>query len=134
VDTRAKDESFRNRNSTFSGDRSKGWRAGIVAIIAVTSGKGGVAKTLVAANLATALPRPGKQVLLLDTDFGLASLDVVFNIHCKSTLQDVLTGGATLDDAIGEVQDEISAIIDQLVNCYDNLFVDTAVGISDLAL
>jgi flagellar biosynthesis protein FlhG len=136
---------------------SKDSRAGVATIIAVTSGKGGVGKTFVAANLAAALSRSGKKVLLLDADLGLANLDVVFNIHPKITLHDVLTGGATLDEAIievtggisilpaasglveysrltGEVQDELSAIIDQLAHRYDYLFLDTGAGISDLVL
>ncbi len=132
-------------------------RANAATIIAVTSGKGGVGKTFVAANLAAALSRSGKKVLLLDADLGLANLDVVFNIHPKITLHDVMTGNAALDDAIievtggisilpaasglveysrltGEVQDELSAIIDQLAQRYDYLFLDTGAGISDLVL
>ena len=50
-------------------------------IIAVTSGKGGVGKTFVSANLAAALTRRGQRVLVLDADLGLANLDVVLNLH-----------------------------------------------------
>ena len=129
-------------------------RANAATIIAVTSGKGGVGKTFVAANLAAALSRSGKKVLLLDADLGLANIDVVFNIHPKITLHDVMTGNAALDDAInevtggisilpaasglveysrltGEVQDELSAIIDQLAQRFDYLFLDTGAGISE---
>ncbi len=49
-------------------------------IIAVTSGKGGVGKTFVSANLAAALARRGERVLVLDADLGLANLDVVLNL------------------------------------------------------
>ena len=49
-------------------------------ITAITSGKGGVGKTFVAANLAAALARAGKRVLVLDADLGLANLDVVLNL------------------------------------------------------
>ena len=69
-------------------------------ITAVTSGKGGVGKTFVAANLAAALARRGERVLVLDADLGLANLDVVLNLYPKITLHDVFTGKATLDDAI----------------------------------
>lgn len=136
---------------------SKDSRANAATIIAVTSGKGGVGKTFVSANLAAALTKSGKKVLLLDADLGLANLDVVFNIHPKNTLHDVLTGGVTLDEAIieipggisvlpaasglvdysrltGEVQEELSAIIDQLAHRYDFLLLDTGAGISDLVL
>ena len=49
-------------------------------ILAVTSGKGGVGKTFVAANLAAALSARGERVLVLDADLGLANLDVVLNL------------------------------------------------------
>jgi flagellar biosynthesis protein FlhG len=69
-------------------------------ITAITSGKGGVGKTFVAANLAAALARQGQRVLVLDADLGLANLDVVLNLFPKITLHDVFTGKNTLDDAI----------------------------------
>lgn len=69
-------------------------------IIAVTSGKGGVGKTFVSANLAAALTRHGFNVLVLDADLGLANLDVVLNLYPKVTLHDVFTGRSTLEDAI----------------------------------
>ena len=61
-------------------------------ILAVTSGKGGVGKTFVSANLAAALAARGERVLVLDADLGLANLDVVLNLFPKVTLHDVLTG------------------------------------------
>ena len=41
-------------------------------IMAITSGKGGVGKTFVSANLAAALAGHGKKVLVLDADLGVA--------------------------------------------------------------
>ena len=76
-----------------------GARRGAV-ITAITSGKGGVGKTLVAANLAAALARAGQRVLVLDADLGLANLDVVLNLSARVTLHDVFTGKATLDEAL----------------------------------
>ena len=57
-------------------------------VMAVTSGKGGVGKTFMAANLAAALARRGERVLVLDADLGLANLDVVLNLYPKTTLHD----------------------------------------------
>ena len=74
--------------------------AGGARIIAVTSGKGGVGKTFLSANLAAALTRRGQRVLVLDADLGLANLDVVLNLHPKITLHDVFTGKATLEGAV----------------------------------
>ena len=54
-------------------------------VLAITSGKGGVGKTFVSANLAAALARRGHRVLVLDADLGLANLDVVLNLHPKLT-------------------------------------------------
>ena len=67
---------------------------------AVTSGKGGVGKTFVSANLAAALAQRGERVLVLDADLGLANLDVVLNLFPKITLHDVFTGKAQLEQAI----------------------------------
>jgi septum site-determining protein MinD len=46
-------------------------------IIVITSGKGGVGKTTVSANLGMALAKIGKQVALIDADFGLRNLDLL---------------------------------------------------------
>ena len=69
-------------------------------IIALTSGKGGVGKTFMSANLAAAPARRNLRVLVLDADLGLANLDVVLNLHPKITLHDVFTGKNHLEDAI----------------------------------
>lgn len=49
-------------------------------VFSVTSGKGGVGKTNIAVNLACALAKAGKRVLLLDADLGLANVDVIMGI------------------------------------------------------
>jgi flagellar biosynthesis protein FlhG len=46
-------------------------------VLAVTSGKGGVGKTNIAANLAVCLAAANKRVLLLDADLSLGNLDLV---------------------------------------------------------
>ncbi|NGZ26891.1 MAG: MinD/ParA family protein [Magnetococcales bacterium] len=66
--------------------------------LAVTSGKGGVGKTLVSVNLATQFASMGLRVLVLDADLGLANIDVVLGLTPEFTIQDVLDGHKTLPE------------------------------------
>lgn len=126
-------------------------------VMAVTSGKGGVGKTFVSANLAAALARRGHKVLVLDADLGLANLDVVLNLHPKITLHDVFTGKALLEEAIiaapggfsvllagsgmveysrltPEVRSEFLQVLQTIMPRYDVVLLDTGAGISDVVL
>ncbi len=67
-------------------------------IIAVTSGKGGVGKTNVVANLALRLSELGKKVVVLDADFGLANIDVLLGLTPRFHLGHVLFGNKTLTE------------------------------------
>ena len=95
-------------NTTTAPRAVAGRRARITAI---TSGKGGVGKTFLSANLAAALARQGEKVLVLDADLGLANLDVVLNLFPKITLHDVFTGKNTLDQAILEAPGGFSVLL-----------------------
>jgi flagellar biosynthesis protein FlhG len=126
-------------------------------ITAITSGKGGVGKTFVSANLAAALSRQGERVLVLDADLGLANLDVVLNLFPKITLHDVFTGRSTVEDAIlpapggysvllagsgmveysrltPEVQEQLQQVIAEVAPRFDRVLLDTGAGISDVVL
>ena len=126
-------------------------------ITAITSGKGGVGKTFVAANLAAALARAGQRVLVLDADLGLANLDVVLNLAARVTLHDVFTDRATLDEALQAapggfsvllagsglveysrmtpaVRDKLLALVRQVRPHFDHILLDTGAGISDVVL
>ena len=73
--------------------------------IVVTSGKGGVGKTTITANLGMALSNMGAKVLLVDVDFGLNNLDVVLGVENKVVYDifDVLDGRCRVKQAL--VQD-----------------------------
>ena len=71
-------------------------------VIAVASGKGGVGKTSVSVNLATALVNAGQRTVLLDTDLGLANVDVMLGLSPRFTLADVFAGRCELRDTLLE--------------------------------
>jgi flagellar biosynthesis protein FlhG len=91
-------------SASFSAVQTAGLRAAVrpgpVQVIAVTGGKGGVGKTNVAVNLAAALAAKGDRVLLFDGDLGLANVDVLMGIAPRHTLEHVLDGRCTLEEAI----------------------------------
>ena len=71
-------------------------------IIVITSGKGGVGKTTVTANLGMAIARLGHKVALVDADFGLRNLDLLLGLENRVvyTAVDVLAGQCRLDQAL----------------------------------
>jgi flagellar biosynthesis protein FlhG len=122
-------------------------------VIAVSSGKGGVGKTNVAANVAVALARSGKRVLVLDADIGLGNLDVLLGLVPRYTIEDVLSGTRTLDEIAVEGPAGIQVLpassgvphltaltdsqqiiiyeqLEQLAGGMDVLLIDTGAGIS----
>ena len=121
--------------------------------IAVTSGKGGVGKTTVVANLGVTLAQRGLRVMVLDADLGLGNLDVMLGLNPTYNLQHVLQGEKEIWEVIMEgpggiqilpassgVQElaELTPIqrlqllqrIDCLQHAVDVLLIDTAAGIT----
>jgi len=125
-----------------------------VQVIAVTSGKGGVGKTNVSINLATALSKRGRSVMLLDADLGLANVDVVLGLKARRTLANVLDGECDLEDVIIQAPGDLRVVPASsgvrrmarlgaaetagIIHAFsaisrppDTLIVDTAAGIND---
>ena len=69
-------------------------------VLTITSGKGGVGKTNVAANLALCLLACRKKVILLDADLGTANLDVVLGMKSRKNLSQVVSGRYSLEEVI----------------------------------
>ncbi|MBN8554896.1 MAG: MinD/ParA family protein [Deltaproteobacteria bacterium] len=125
-----------------------------IKVISITSGKGGVGKTQVVANLALALKAKGQEVLIFDGDMGLANIDIIYNISPKYNLKHLMDGSKTIDEVIFNGPDNVKIIpaasgiqelteltdqnkmalvdqIDQLEGKFDVVLIDTAAGISD---
>lgn len=122
-------------------------------VITVTSGKGGVGKTSLTVNLALQLSMRGLKVVILDVDFGLANVDVLFGIVPKYTLLDVIRGEKNILEVLTDGPDNIKFLsggsgVEELVrldrkslrkfvsniNILDKLFdiilIDTGAGVS----
>jgi flagellar biosynthesis protein FlhG len=126
-------------------------------VLAVTSGKGGVGKTQVAANLGVGLARNGHRVLLLDADLGLASLDLALGLSPEWNLLSVLKGERDLDEILVEGPEGVHLIpacpgrydmanldagqraklwdlIEDVARDFDALIIDTGAGIGSNAV
>jgi septum site-determining protein MinD len=86
-------------------------------VIVVTSGKGGVGKTTVTANLGSALSQLGCRVALVDADFGLRNLDLLLGLEQRIvyTALDVVAGDCSLDKAL--VKDKRQENLVLLIDC-----------------
>ncbi|NOR10673.1 MAG: AAA family ATPase [Desulfovibrionaceae bacterium] len=123
-------------------------------VYSITSGKGGVGKTAVCANLAYNLALMGKRVLILDADLGLANIDVVFGLSPSYNLNHFFTGEYELQDIMVDGPLEIKILpagsgiqnftrldsnqkmrlldgLDSMQNHFDYVLIDTEAGISE---
>jgi septum site-determining protein MinD len=73
----------------------------LTRIIGISSGKGGVGKSTVIANLALALKRLGKRVVMIDCNLSTPHLSYYLGVNdYKITINDVMRGTASLESAI----------------------------------
>lgn len=70
-------------------------------VIVVTSGKGGVGKTTITANVSTALASFGRRVLTIDADIGLRNLDMILGLENRIVydIVDVVEGRVSPEKA-----------------------------------
>ncbi len=126
-------------------------------VITVTSGKGGVGKSNTAINLAVQLKKEGERVIILDADFGLANIEIMFGAVPKYNLGDLISQGKTIREVITKGpndigfisggsgisglanmdKDKLSYIIRNLAELdmiADVIIIDTGAGISDMVM
>ncbi len=122
-------------------------------VIAVTSGKGGVGKTMISVNLALILKKLNKNVLLFDADIHLGNVDLMLGLRPEYSISDVILGDMKLEDVIVrgpegidilpaasavpefiEMEEEalrkFSTLFGAMERDYDIILVDTGAGLS----
>ena len=72
----------------------------LARVITVTSGKGGVGKSNMAINLAICFRRQGQRVIILDADFGLANIEIMFGAVPRHNLSDLIYQGKNIREII----------------------------------
>ena len=121
-------------------------------VIAVASGKGGTGKSSFCAGIAVALCARGEKVLLIDTDAGLRSLDLILGMSNRVlfTYADVIEGRASLKEAAAQHEivrnlrlltapakplvfsrQQVSALVERARENFTYTIIDCPAGISD---
>jgi len=126
----------------------------LTRVVAITSGKGGVGKTALVANIAIAMARQGKKILVIDADLGLANIDVVLGLSPEYNLNHFFKGERSLEEIMiegphgikvlpagsgvqqytrldGQLKMRFIEAIDNLQESFDLVLIDTEAGISD---
>ncbi len=126
-------------------------------VITITSGKGGVGKSNLAVNLAVQLRKQGKRVIILDADFGLANIEVMFGVIPKYNLSSMLYQGKSIKEVVSPGPMDIGFVsggngvlglnnlnreqimtlvksISELNEIADVIIIDTGAGVSDQVL
>jgi len=122
-------------------------------VLAVSSGKGGVGKTNVVANIACTLAKNGKKVLIFDADMGLNNIDILLGLASPYHIGHVFSGEKTLEEVLVRGPDGVKVLpasngwqeltsldnekkmilmeeLDRISNQFDFLMFDTGAGIS----
>jgi len=122
-------------------------------VVSITSGKGGVGKTNIVANLGISFSKMGKKVLIFDADLGLGNLDILLGLAPRYNLSQVISGEKAFKDILIEAPGGMSILpassgiheftqltenqqiriiheLNTILKEFDILLIDTAAGIS----
>ena len=145
-----------NQAKTLKNIVSSKMKSSSLRVLAVGSGKGGVGKTNIVANLAYAFTQRNKKVLVVDADLGLNNIDILLGLAPKFNIGHVLAGEKNVEEIIikgpadiqllpagdglqeltqldGEKKVMLMEELDRVSNGYDFLIFDTGAGISTSA-
>ena len=123
-------------------------------VVAITSGKGGVGKSTLTANIAYVLAQKDLSIAILDADIGLSNMQVIFDMKPKKTFFDYLEGNASIKEILLDTGNKnvtliagksgyqytnknnsmiFSTVVDEIValNKFDILLIDTGAGINE---
>lgn len=123
-------------------------------LITISSGKGGVGKTLSVCQIAYFVSYMNKKILILDGDMGMSNVDVLMGVKNRLTLQDVLNEEADLEEALSKgplnidlissgsglfemsqlnfiQKEKLKIILEKLKSRYEIILVDSGAGIGD---
>lgn len=125
-------------------------------VITIASGKGGVGKTNFVINLAVTLQNRGQRVAILDADFGMANVDILFGIKTQYSIYDILYNDRSIEEVsaimdngiklipggsgireLGDIDNEKrQKLLDEFskINNIDLLLIDTGAGLSPVVL
>ena len=149
-----KDQANTLRTSNSRTREKDGIRKSGTRVFSITSGKGGVGKTSIVANLAVSLARMQRRVLILDADLGLANIDVVFGLAPHHNLNHFFAGYLDLESIMVDGPEGIKILpagsgvqrftrlepyqklrlldaLDSMNNEFDVVLIDTEAGISE---
>jgi flagellar biosynthesis protein FlhG len=147
-------DTLRSLSGNFPRSAPAGGEGKFPQVLSVTSGKGGVGKTAVAANVAIVLARMGKKVLIIDADLGLANIDVVFGLTPQYNLNHFFAGEKSLAEIVIEGPEGVQILpagsgiqsvthlsadqrlrfleaMDDFHGAFDFIIIDTEAGISE---
>ena len=122
--------------------------------IVLCSGKGGVGKTTLTANLGVALAKLGHKTCVVDADYGLRNLDLLLGLESRIvfTAQEVISGSCRLGQALVKHKHEANLmlmpagnprmmdwlnpehmqnLITRLADGFDFILIDAPAGVED---